>query len=92
MLAVACSAVAQRPAQLGLCTACHGENGIAVAPGTPNLAGQDAKYLVAALEQYRSGERPDNAMRSAAGALSKADLVALAEWYATQPRCGARVR
>ncbi|MGA9421066.1 MAG: c-type cytochrome [Rhodanobacteraceae bacterium] len=92
MLAVACSAVAQRPAQLGLCAACHGENGIALAPGTPNLGGQDATYLVAAIEQYRSGKRDNSAMRAVVGALSRADIAALAEWYAAQPGCEARAR
>jgi len=79
----------QKPARLGLCAACHGESGTAVAAGIPHLAGQDRDYLVAALKQYRNGERQAAAMRAAAGALSDADIVALADWYAAQPRAGA---
>lgn len=74
-----------KPARLGLCAACHGESGIATAPGIPNLAAQDREYLVAALRQYRSGERAAPAMRAVSGALSDADIGALAAWYAAQP-------
>jgi cytochrome c553 len=75
-----------KPARLGLCAACHGENGIASAPGVPHLAAQDRAHLVAALRQYRSGKRPVAAMRAASGALSDADIDALADWYSAQPR------
>ena len=77
-----------KPARLGLCAACHGENGLAVAKGIPHLAGQDRDYLVAALGQYRNGERQAAAMRAAVGALAQADIAALADWYAAQPRAG----
>jgi cytochrome c553 len=80
---------AQKPARLGLCASCHGENGIATAKGIPHLAGQDRDYLAAALAQYRSGDRQAAAMRAAVGALSTTDIAALAEWYAAQPRTGA---
>jgi cytochrome c553 len=74
-----------RPERLGLCAACHGENGIASAAGIPHLAAQDREYLAAALRQYRSGERNVPAMRAASGLLSDADIAALAEWYSAQP-------
>ena len=92
-LAALCGTVAAappRPPQLGLCAACHGEDGIARAPGTPHLAGQDEQYLVDALKQYRSGRRDAAAMRAVSGALSEADIAAFARWYAAQvPRGGA---
>lgn len=78
-----------KPARLGLCAACHGESGVPVARGIPRLAAQDRDYLAAALAQYRSGERNVAAMRAAAGALSDADIAALADWYASQPAAGA---
>jgi cytochrome c553 len=78
-----------KPARLGLCAACHGENGIATASGIPNLAAQNRDYLVAALRQYRSGERAAQAMRAVSGSLSDADIDALAAWYAAQPGTGA---
>jgi len=74
-----------KPARLGLCAACHGESGIATAPGIPHLAAQNREYLAAALRQYRSGERTAQAMRAVAGSLSDADIDALAAWYAAQP-------
>lgn len=81
---------ASRPDRLGLCAACHGENGAATAPGIPNLAAQNREYLAAALGQYRSGERAAQAMRAVSGSLSDADIDALAAWYAAQAGGAAR--
>src|SRR6516164_1197878 len=39
------------------CAACHGENGIAVSPAFPNLAGQDSQYLADAMRAYKLGAR-----------------------------------
>lgn len=92
-LLVAADAFAEspmRPARLGLCVACHGDDGFALTAGTPHLAGQDETYLAAALAQYRSGERRSAQMRAASGALSNNDVAALARWYAAQPRCRAQ--
>lgn len=92
--ALLCAAVAQaetplKPARLGLCAACHGESGVAIASGTPHLAAQNREYLAAALRQYRSGERAAPTMRAVSGSLSDADIDALAAWYAAQPGSGA---
>ena len=73
-----------RPAQLGLCSACHGEQGQASVAGIPHLAGQDETYLALALRQYRSGARDVSAMRAVSGALQDRDIAALAAWYAAQ--------
>jgi cytochrome c553 len=81
-----------KPARLGLCAACHGETGNATQPGIPHLAAQDRDYLAAALRQYRNGERSAAAMRAAAGALSDADVDALAAWYAAQTRTAGAAR
>jgi cytochrome c553 len=86
--AVARAEAPPEPARLGLCAACHGENGLATAPGIPHLAAQDREYLAAALRQYRGGERAAQAMRAVSGALSDADIDALAAWYAAQPAAG----
>jgi cytochrome c553 len=81
-----------KPARLGLCAACHGETGNATQPGIPHLAAQDRDYLAAALRQYKSGLRSAPAMRAAAGALSDADIDALAAWYAAQARTAGAAR
>jgi cytochrome c553 len=81
-----------KPARLGLCAACHGETGNATQPGIPHLAAQDREYLAAALRQYQRGERAAPAMRAATGALSDADIDALAAWYAAQARAAGAAR
>jgi cytochrome c553 len=85
--AVETAAAAERPAQIGLCMACHQDDGRAGPPGTPRLAGQDETYLRLALEAYRSGERKHGPMRAIVGALQADDITALARWYANQPAC-----
>ncbi len=82
--------VPERPSRLGLCAACHGERGIAVAPGVPNLAGQRLDYLLDAIEQYRDGRRKVPAMRAALGPLSREQVEQVARWYAAQPACRRR--
>jgi cytochrome c553 len=74
-----------KPAQLGLCVACHGENGTARQPGTPHIGGQDEAYLVLALNAYRDGSRKAAAMNAISNALQPDDIEALARWYAAQP-------
>lgn len=73
-----------RPARLGLCAACHGEQGIAQVAGVPNLAGQRLDYLRDALAQYRDGRRDVAVMKAAIGPVSAAELEALARWYSAQ--------
>ena len=75
------------PARLGLCAACHGEDGHARIPGAPNLAGQPYPYLVRALRAYRDGTRRVAVMQTAAGSLGEKDVEALARWYAAQSPC-----
>lgn len=75
----------EKPAQLGLCVACHGVNGVARQPGTPHIGGQDEAYLVFALNAYRDGSRRAVAMNAISNALQPDDITALARWYAAQP-------
>jgi cytochrome c553 len=73
-----------KPAKLGLCAACHGEDGHARAAGTPHLAGQDEAYLRKALTDFRTGARTASPMNAIAGTLQAKDIQALARWYATR--------
>jgi cytochrome c553 len=73
-----------RPSRLGLCAACHGETGMAVMPGAPNLAGQRLDYLRTALQHYRDGSRDVPVMHAAIGPLSDAELDAVVRWYSVQ--------
>jgi cytochrome c553 len=76
-----------RPPQLGLCAACHGDDGHARIPGAPNLAGQPYQYLLQALHEYRDGTRKVPVMQAASGPLSERDMRALAQWFAAQSPC-----
>jgi cytochrome c553 len=67
------------------CHACHGVDGLAVAPNYPILAGQHEAYLVHALRQYRSGERKNAIMAGFATGLSDEDIADLAAFYASLP-------
>lgn len=63
------------------CVACHGQNGIAVSPSWPTLAGQHEEYLVYSLNTYRNGTRKDAVMAQMAAALTDADVELLARFY-----------
>ena len=64
------------------CVACHGKNGISMAPTWPTLAGQHQDYLEHALNQYRDGTRSDPVMSQMAAALSDADVKILVAFFA----------
>ena len=72
------------PEVASTCTACHGDTGKGINSAFPSLNGQHADYLVAALNQYRSGERKNAIMAGFAGNLSDEDIQALAEYYSSQ--------
>jgi len=74
-----------KPAQLGLCVACHSENGTSRVPGTPHIGGQDELYLRNSLLAYRKGDRKSSAMNAISNALQPRDIDDLARWYARQP-------
>lgn len=92
-LIVACAPFAASAADIGagkakaaVCAACHGANGIAMIPTYPNLAGQNAGYLEAALKAYKAGQRSGGQaaiMAGMAAPLSDADIANLAAYYSS---------
>jgi cytochrome c553 len=66
------------------CSGCHGEVGITKTPGMPNLVGLDPKYLVAAMKDYKSGQRKNEMMKSMLAAVSDADANNIALYFALQ--------
>ncbi len=70
------------------CTACHGPDRAAHAPIAPLLGGQSQQYLVNQLQLWRAGERGGGLraalMQKAAQALTDAEILQLAEWYAQE--------
>jgi cytochrome c553 len=67
------------------CAACHGQNGVAVLPAYPNLAGQGEAYLRKQLGLIKSGARAVPLMAGQLDALSEADLANLAAYFASLP-------
>ncbi|HDZ15768.1 MAG TPA: cytochrome c [Methylophaga aminisulfidivorans] len=73
-------------AKAAVCFACHGQNGKALMPTYPNLAGQNKAYLVSSLKAYRSKERRgglSSLMYSQAGSLSDDDINNLAAYFSS---------
>lgn len=70
------------------CAACHGTNGIGIADAYPNLAGQQADYIVKQLTAFKDGSRVDPVMAPMAAGLSTADMADLAAYFNTFTRSG----
>lgn len=66
------------------CSACHGINGMSMGPSLPNLAGQTRAALIAAMQAFKTGERPSTVMGPLAKAYRNEEITALAEYFATQ--------
>ena len=67
------------------CTACHGPEGKSANPLWPNLAGQNASYLLAQLQAFKSGARQDPLMGAQAMMLSDEDMANLAVYFESVP-------
>lgn len=81
------------PQAAQLCVSCHGQNGIAVAPIYPSLAGQHEDYLVRALNEYKHGGRKNPVMKGFAANLKDEDIAEISVYFSrltpslgTEPR------
>jgi cytochrome c553 len=89
LLALAASApalaadLAAARGRAGQCFVCHGADGLAKVPDAPNLAGQNAAYLVKALKDYRSGKRENEVMSMMAKNLSDDDISLVASYFSS---------
>ena len=68
-----------------VCSGCHGLKGISPFPSNPNLAGQDADYIVHQLKAFKSGFRKSDVMRGISESLTDNEMIALANYYSRQP-------
>jgi len=68
-------------ARSATCSACHGTEGNSSNPTWPNIAGQNAPYLVAQMQAFKSGDRQDPLMSSQAMMLSDEDIANLAVYF-----------
>ncbi len=89
MLLMPCSGMAQDiaagKAKAAVCAACHGEDGNAVLPIYPNLAGQNWRYIYIQLKDFKEGRRHNNTMSPLAASLSREDMINIANYFAAQP-------
>jgi cytochrome c553 len=73
--------------KVSLCIGCHGIPDYRTAYPevyrVPMIAGQNAAYIVKALQAYRSGDRNHPSMRAVAHNLSDQDMADIAVYYAT---------
>jgi cytochrome c553 len=65
-----------------MCQTCHGVDGMASMPGTPNLAGQVEMYTAMQLSAFKAGERNNAQMSVVAQSLTPQDIEDLAAYYA----------
>ena len=69
------------------CIGCHGIPGYQASfpevYRVPAISGQNAKYIIAALEAYKKGERKHPTMHAVAASLSEQDIADLAAYYAS---------
>ena len=78
--------------QVTACDTCHGHGGNSTTPSIPSLAGQDAEYLIAALNAYATGRRRHQIMATVARALTPQQRRYLAAHYASRERTPLSVR
>lgn len=71
------------------CVSCHGEKGQSQNAQFPNLAGQQAAYIKAQLEAFKSGSRNNPMMQNMTAKLSDTDMDDLAAFFASQPKAKA---
>ncbi|MFC5520385.1 c-type cytochrome [Polaromonas jejuensis] len=68
-----------------MCIGCHGIKGYQASfpevYKVPMISGQGAKYIIAALNEYKKGERKHPTMRDIAASLSDQDMADLAAYY-----------
>ena len=71
-----------------MCIGCHGIPGYQASfpeiHKVPMISGQNAKYIVAALNAYKKGERKHPTMRAIAASLNDQDMADLAAFYEQQ--------
>ena len=76
--------------KIAMCIGCHGlpgyQSSFPVVYKVPKIAGQNAKYIVAALQAYAKGDRKHPTMRGIAGSLSEQDMADVAAFYEQQAK------
>ena len=90
--AVSAAATSAIPVEtkIASCIGCHGIQGYQASfpeiHRVPMIAGQDARFIAAALNAYKKGDRKHPTMRAIAGTMSDADIAAISAYYQQQAR------
>ena len=75
--------------KVSMCQGCHGIVGWRTAYPevykVPKISGQHAAYIIAALKEYKAGNRGHPSMKAIAATLSDADMADIAAYYAQTP-------
>ncbi len=71
-------------AKSALCATCHGPDGNSELVINPKIAGQNARYMIKQLQDFKSGARPGPIMTAMVINLSDEDIEDLAAYYAAQ--------
>ena len=86
------------PPAATLCVSCHGQDGVAIAPTYPSLAGQHEDYLARALEEYAHGGRNNPVMKGFAATLKDDEIAVITQYFAglrpglaAEPRANTRL-
>ena len=66
------------------CSGCHATSATVATP-VPRLAGRDPAEIVAAMQAFRTGQRPATVMDRIAKGFSDDEVAAIAAWYHAQP-------
>ena len=71
--------------KVGLCVACHGQdgNGVDALPNQPRLAGQHAEYAEKQLRDFKNGSRNNPIMAPMVASLSDEDISDISAYYAS---------
>lgn len=72
-------------AKAQVCAACHGGNGVGIAPTFPNLAGQNASYLAKQIREIRDGARNVPQMAGMVDNFSDQDALDVAAYFSGLP-------
>jgi cbb3-type cytochrome c oxidase subunit III len=71
------------------CVNCHGKNGVSKQQDVPNLAGQNADYVLEQTRKFGKGQRKDEFMQGVISLLSEEEKINISLYYASQnPRPG----
>jgi len=82
--AISAPAIAAEPPGASSCSGCHAVSAKVDTP-VPRILGRQPAEIIAAMQAFRSGERPSTVMGRIAKGFSEDETRAIAVWLAAQP-------